>query len=62
VHAWRRFPFLDPDLPAELLPADWPRPRAHDLFAGRHERWRARAMDYFAQLEGELDEGEERAA
>ena len=23
VHAWRRFPFLDPQLPAELLPAKW---------------------------------------
>jgi phenylacetic acid degradation operon negative regulatory protein len=62
VHAWRRFPFLDPDLPAELLPNNWPRRRAHDLFAGRHERWRDRATEYFAQLEGELDEGEERAA
>jgi phenylacetic acid degradation operon negative regulatory protein len=62
VHAWRRFPFLDPDLPAALLPAGWPRRRAHDLFAGRHERWRARAIGYFAQLEGELDVGQERAA
>ena len=62
VHAWRKFPFLDPDLPAEHLPPSWPRDRAHDLFAGRHERWRARAMEYFAQLEGELDVGEERAA
>ncbi|HKQ43607.1 MAG TPA: PaaX family transcriptional regulator C-terminal domain-containing protein, partial [Pseudonocardia sp.] len=23
VHAWRRFPFLDPSLPGELLPAGW---------------------------------------
>jgi phenylacetic acid degradation operon negative regulatory protein len=29
---WRRFPQLDPDLPAELLPKDWPRTAAHDLF------------------------------
>ena len=62
VHAWRKFPFLDPDLPAALLPASWPRARAHDLFAGRHERWRVRAGEYFAQLEGEPDVGEERAA
>ena len=33
VHEWRRFPFLDPDLPADMLPARWPRRRAHDLFA-----------------------------
>jgi phenylacetic acid degradation operon negative regulatory protein len=51
VHAWRRFPFLDPDLPAELLPADWPRDRAHSLFTDRHERWSAGADTYFEQLE-----------
>ena len=28
VHAWRRFPFIDPDLPDDLLPPDWPRRRA----------------------------------
>jgi len=62
VHAWRRFPFLDPDLPAALLPQSWPRERAHDLFVRRHDRWRARAAEYFEQLEGELQIGEERAA
>lgn len=51
VHAWRRFPFLDPDLPAELLPADWPRQRAHALFVDRHERWSAGARMYFEQLQ-----------
>lgn len=39
VHAWRKFPFLDPDLPAELLPSDWSRRRAHELFTGRHSAW-----------------------
>jgi phenylacetic acid degradation operon negative regulatory protein len=62
VHAWRKFPFLDPDLPAEVLPPGWPRARAHELFAGRHERWRDKAMEYFAELEGELGTAEERAA
>jgi phenylacetic acid degradation operon negative regulatory protein len=62
VHAWRKFPFLDPDLPAELLPADWPRRKAHELFITRHERWRAKALEYFAALEGELALAEERAA
>jgi len=27
VHEWRRFPFLDPDLPDGMLPARWPRGR-----------------------------------
>ncbi len=31
--AWRRLPFLDPGLPAELLPDDWHGARAADLFA-----------------------------
>lgn len=29
---WRGFPALDPDLPDELLPADWPRAHARQLF------------------------------
>jgi phenylacetic acid degradation operon negative regulatory protein len=29
---WRRLPYLDPGLPAELLPADWAGIRAADLF------------------------------
>jgi phenylacetic acid degradation operon negative regulatory protein len=51
VHAWRRFPFVDPDLPGELLPPGWPRRRAHELFAGRHERWGPAARAYFEELE-----------
>jgi len=51
VHAWRKFPFLDPDLPAELLPARWPRTRAHELFIDRHARWQPPAVAYFDELE-----------
>jgi phenylacetic acid degradation operon negative regulatory protein len=59
VHEWRRFPFLDPDLPAELLARDWPRRRAHDLFRDRHDRWAAAARSYFESLEdGVLAPGE----
>ena len=36
VHTWRKFPFLDPDLPQEMLPAQWPRSRAHQAFVDRH--------------------------
>ena len=39
VEAWRRFPFLDPDLPRELLDHDWPGPRAAAAFHDRHRRW-----------------------
>jgi phenylacetic acid degradation operon negative regulatory protein len=51
VHEWRRFPFLDPDLPDDLLPARWPRRRAHDLFAECHAQWHAAAQAHFAALE-----------
>jgi phenylacetic acid degradation operon negative regulatory protein len=53
VHAWRKFPFLDPDLPGELLPAGWPRRRAHDLFERHHRRWQGAAAAYFEELEAE---------
>lgn len=33
VHRWRRFPLLDPELPSDLLPTDWPGPTAVDAFA-----------------------------
>jgi len=52
VHEWRRFPFLDPDLPERLLPRGWPRSRAHELFVGRHALWHAAAQEYFASLDG----------
>jgi phenylacetic acid degradation operon negative regulatory protein len=39
VHAWRRFPSIDPALPGELLPARWNGARAARLFTERHEQW-----------------------
>jgi phenylacetic acid degradation operon negative regulatory protein len=39
VHAWRRFPTLDPSLPRELLPPRWTGHQAAELFADRHARW-----------------------
>lgn len=52
VHAWRRFPFLDPDLPEALLPRQWPRRRAHDVFQERHAAWHQTAQEHFMSLEG----------
>jgi phenylacetic acid degradation operon negative regulatory protein len=54
VHAWRKFPFLDPGLPASLLPSGWPRERAHALFADRHRRWETAAKAYFEGFEAGL--------
>ena len=36
--AWRRLPFLDPGLPAELLPGDWNGLRAAEVFAALRSR------------------------
>jgi phenylacetic acid degradation operon negative regulatory protein len=55
VHAWRKFPFLDPELPEQLLPDDWPRDQARDLFRNRHRAWRAGAERLFSQLGGDGD-------
>lgn len=52
VHAWRRFPFLDPKLPAELLPAEWAGTRAAELFDARHSRWEKRARAHWQHLVG----------
>jgi phenylacetic acid degradation operon negative regulatory protein len=54
VHTWRHFPFLDPDLPPETLPAGWPRSRAQRVFAERHAEWEAPAKEWFESLETPL--------
>jgi phenylacetic acid degradation operon negative regulatory protein len=40
LDSWRRLPYADPGLPAELLPADWPGVRSAEVFAGLHARLR----------------------
>jgi phenylacetic acid degradation operon negative regulatory protein len=54
VHEWRRFPFLDPDLPEDLLQWGRLRRNSHALFLDRHERWDAAARAYFEALEDEI--------
>jgi phenylacetic acid degradation operon negative regulatory protein len=50
VHAWRRFPSIDPGLPATLLPGRWSGARAAKLFADRHARWSAEAVMQWTRL------------
>lgn len=47
VHSWRRFPFLDPDLPAELLAPDWPGHTAAQRFRELHDLWRPDAQQWW---------------
>ena len=50
VHSWRRFPAIDPGLPARLLPARWSGARAARLFAARHARWSPDAVMRWIRL------------
>ena len=51
VHEWRRFPFLDPDLPSALLPVDWPSPDAAARFAQQRSMLLPAARDWWTSLE-----------
>jgi len=50
VHEWRGLPFLDPQLPRELLPTGWLGTEAAGLFAERHARWRQPSLHHWAEL------------
>lgn len=51
IQEWRRFPFLDPDLPSELLDHDWPGPRAAAAFHDRHARWHRQAQSEWDRMD-----------
>ncbi|MDO5712458.1 MAG: PaaX family transcriptional regulator C-terminal domain-containing protein [Micrococcales bacterium] len=46
VHRWRLFLFTDPSLPADVLPADWPRPQAATAFCSAAQELAAPADAY----------------
>lgn len=47
IHEYRKLPFYDPDLPEELLPEDWLRPKAAALFQEFHDLLTEKTMEYF---------------
>ncbi|MGH9246683.1 MAG: PaaX family transcriptional regulator [Acidimicrobiales bacterium] len=47
VHEWRRFPFLDPELPPDLLPVNWSGERAAKVFHQLHDRWQPAAWEWW---------------
>ncbi len=51
VHEWRRFPFIDAEIPVQLLPASWPGGAAKRLFDQRHGAWVKDAIGYYNELE-----------
>jgi phenylacetic acid degradation operon negative regulatory protein len=54
VHDYRKFPFRDPDLPLELLPAGWMGRQAHELFLEAHEALREPAEAFVSEVVGAL--------
>jgi phenylacetic acid degradation operon negative regulatory protein len=51
VHAWRRFPWIDPLLPGELLPTPWSGVTAAQRFAALHARWGPDARAAWGRLD-----------
>jgi phenylacetic acid degradation operon negative regulatory protein len=47
IHEYRKLPFIDPDLPWELLPENWLRPEAAGLFNEYHGSLTEKANQYF---------------
>jgi len=47
IHEYRKLPFFDPDLPLELLPENWLRPKAAALFGKYHDSCTEKANEYF---------------
>lgn len=52
TYDYRKFPFRDPDLPTELLPAGWLGREAHELFLEAHELLRAPAEKFYDEIAG----------
>lgn len=50
IHEYRMFPFKDPGLPVELLPADWKGRQAHDLFLAGFGLLRDPAVTHYRQV------------
>lgn len=56
VDSWRLFPRIDPGLPAELLPLDWPGPTAWQVFARLRRDWAAAGLEYLQAVTARHDE------
>ncbi|TWF75321.1 PaaX-like protein [Pseudonocardia hierapolitana] len=54
---WRHFPETDPDMPAELLPPDWPREHAQRVFVQIYDRLGPLAELRFREILARTDPG-----
>jgi phenylacetic acid degradation operon negative regulatory protein len=55
VHAWRAFPFLDPELPEDLYGGNWIGRRAIGRFHELRDRWRPGALRFWRELQGKVE-------
>jgi phenylacetic acid degradation operon negative regulatory protein len=55
THDYRMFPFHDPDLPEELVPAGWKGREAHQLFLEAHELLKEPAEEFFRQCTADVE-------
>lgn len=51
IQAWRKFPYIDPQLPHQFLPRPWIGRRAAELFRERHDLWSAAAMQFWLEIQ-----------
>ncbi|MHC0429125.1 PaaX family transcriptional regulator [Streptomyces sp. O3] len=52
LDSWRRLPYADPGLPAELLPRGWPGERSAEVFARLHARLRDAGAGFVRRTAG----------
>lgn len=50
VQDWRRFPYIDPDLPKSFLPPAWPGYEAARTFYERYNSWNARSTRHWRRI------------
>lgn len=58
MDTYRRFPVLDPLLPIELLPPDWPRARAREVFVGVYDGLAEPAQEHVRAIVARTADGE----
>jgi len=50
MDAYRQFPIVDPELPIELMPANWPRAKAREVFVAVYDGLAAQAQEHVRTL------------
>lgn len=50
MDAYRQFPIVDPELPIELMPANWPRAKAREVFVAVYDGLAAQAQEQVRTL------------